>query len=342
MSRPLVSINLVVLNGEKYISYCLDSLLKQTYPQDQIEINILDNGSTDTTISTIENWKLKNENFKTTFIKSSHNHGMWGGQEELLKYSSGKYIVVLSSDVILEKNFISNSVTLMESDPKIAAVQGKILQFHVGSTGPTLTEIIDTCGFKVFHSRKVVNIGHGEKDSGQHNNQREIFGAEGAVPVIRREALDSIKILGEIADHDLFWYAEDLDVAWRLHLAGWKQYYEPSVIAWHDRQTTKRTRSGFIDFIKLRRAIPLKKRRLEWRNIRCTIIKNDYIINLLKDLPYIAPREIAMFVYLLIFETPVLTEVFGLLKMAPRMLSKRKVILGQAKIGRTEIYSYFS
>ncbi|MEK9157626.1 MAG: glycosyltransferase family 2 protein [Patescibacteria group bacterium] len=336
MSNSKIAINIVVLNGEKYIQSCLDSVLVQSCTHNEIEINILDNGSLDKTIPIIEELLPKLSNFsRVSFIKSEKNHGMWGGQEELLKNTHTPYVVFLSVDVVLDKDFIKEALLAMDENPKLGGLQAKVFQRHSN-------EIIDTCGFKVFRSRKVVNIGHGEKDNGQFDIHKAIFGVEGAVPVFRTEALESIRVLGEIADHDLFWYAEDLDVAWRLNLAGWEQHYVPSVIAWHDRQTTKRTSSSFTDFVKLRRTIPLRKRRLEWRNIRCTIIKNDYIINILKDLPQILVREVAMTAYLLIFETAVLTQIFSLAKLLPKMLRKRRVILSRAKTNSSQIYSYFN
>src|SRR3989344_3359063 len=122
MDKPLVTINLVVLNGEKYIRQCLDSVLTQTHPHELMEFNILDNGSTDKTREIIENYKLKIENssFATfNFIESQQNLGMWPGHEELLKHSTGKYVVVLSVDVILDKNFVLNTVEAMSKDEKI-------------------------------------------------------------------------------------------------------------------------------------------------------------------------------------------------------------------------------
>ena len=103
--EPLVSVNLVVYNGEKYIRQCLDSVKKQTY--ENIEINILDNASTDKTLEII---KLeignclpasrcearragKSEILNFSLIESKRNWGTWPGQEELLKHSHGKYIV---------------------------------------------------------------------------------------------------------------------------------------------------------------------------------------------------------------------------------------------------------
>ena len=59
-----------------------------------------------------------------------------------------------------------------------------------------------------------------------------------------------------------------------MRLFGWKEVFDPEVIAWHDRQTTKTLKKSPADFIRLRRAVPMKKRRLDWRNTRWTIIKN--------------------------------------------------------------------
>ncbi len=341
MSKPRISINLVVLNGATYLSRCLESIEKQTIPPENIEINILDNGSTDSTIPTLEKWVSDSTRFyKVDFTKGSKNLGMWGGQEELLKQTESDFVVFLSVDVILAPNFIAEAVHHLEKNPTRGGLQGKIYQYRAG--GELTKNRIDTCGFTISRSRRIGNIGHGEEDAGQFDQPREIFGVEGAVPVFRTEALRSIRVAEEIADHDLFWYAEDLDVAWRMRLAGWSQHYVPSLIAWHDRQTTKRTRSTFKDFVAIRKEIPLRKRRLEWRNIRCTIVKNDYIINILRDLPYLIPREVAMCIYLLFFEPAVLTEVFSLIRLFPRMLHKRWLILSQAKVGPGPIHSYFS
>ena len=59
MSNSLVTINLVVLNGEKYIRHCLDAILAQTYPHESIEFNILDNGSTDRTKEIIQSLEFR-------------------------------------------------------------------------------------------------------------------------------------------------------------------------------------------------------------------------------------------------------------------------------------------
>jgi len=341
--HPLTTINLVVLNGEKYIRHCLDSVKNQTYPHDRIEINILDNGSTDKTKEIIRNWKLEigNSNFAYfNFIESKQNLGMWPGHEELLKHSDGEYVVILSVDVVLDKDFISNAVRAMSKNEKIGALQAKVYAYDVRDLEIRNSKLeiggtIDTCGFQAYKSRRIINIGHGERDNGQFSREKEIFAVEGAVPVFRRDALESCRVMGEVADHDMFWYAEDLDVAWRMRVFGWKQLFVPDVVAWHDRQTTKNLRKTFADFLKIRRQLPLQKRRLEWRNIRFTIIKNDYTINILKDLPYILKREIMMLGYIIIFEPKVLGEVPNFLRLLPKILRKRGQIM-ERRVARPE------
>ena len=348
MNNPILSINIVVLNGEKYIRGCLESVLRQTYPHDQLEINIRDNGSTDNTISIIEEYIPRFSDFvDIRFIKSSQNLIMWMGHEDLLKTTRGSYLVVLSADVILEKDFIARAVEKLEADPKLGAIQAKVYQFDAsepfGDEPPRRT--IDTCGFLIHRSRRISNIGHGSHDRGQFDQPQEIFGIEGAVPVLRIDALKSIALHGEIADHDMVWYAEDLDIAWRLRLAGWKQMYEPSIIAWHDRGTSKgHTVGSWLTYIRKvgdRRKISIARRRLEWRNSRWTRIKNDYIINILQDLPYIVWREIEVLGYAVIFEPGILKEVLPFLQGIPKMLRKRREILSRATASPEEIHSFF-
>ena len=344
MSNSLVSINLVVFNGEKYIRHSLMSVKNQAYPHGQIEINILDNNSTDATKKIVAELAGEFSDFlKFNLIESGKNVGMWPGHEELLKHSAGEYVVFLSVDVVLDKYFTSNAVKIMDKDSKIGAVQAKTYSYDVGNVGEgdLPKKIIDTCGFQAYKSRRIINMGHGEMDNGQFNQEKEIFAVEGAVPVFRKKALEGCRILGEIADHDMFWYAEDLDVAWRMRVFGWKQMFAPDVIAWHDRQTTKNLRKTFYDFIKIRRQIPLQKRRLEWRNIRFTVIKNDYIINILKDLPFILKREVMMLCYLLIFEPKVLSEMAVFFRLLPKILRKRKQIVNNRVVSSEEMRKWF-
>ena len=343
--NPVVSINIVVRNGEKYIRHCLDAILAQTYPHEHVEINILDNKSSDRTKETIKDsaQEFRNAGFsKFHLAESDENMGMWPGQDELLKHSSGKYILVMAVDVMLDKDFISKAVERMESDGNIGALEAKLYRYELSNGTIMPSNIIDTCGFKIFKSRRIINIGHGEEDHGQFNKYSEIFAAEGAAPFFRKEALDDSRVKGSLVDKEYFWYGDDLDLAWRMRLFGWKEVFDPEVIAWHDRQTTKTLKKSPADFIRLRRAIPIKKRGLDWRNTRWTIIKNDYIINILKDLPAILSREIQLAGYILLFEPAVLLEIPKFIVLLPKMFMRRREIMKRATAKPAEMRKWFN
>ena len=354
MSTPVITINLVIYNGEKYTRRCLDSILKQTYPHELIEVNILDNASTDSTKEIIKSFGFRISDFGFTKFFSHNNEknlGMWPGQEELLKHSHGEYIIALSVDVILHQDFIKNTVEVMKHDPHIGALQAKVYKYELGSlitanySLPTTT--IDTLGFQIFRSRRITNIGHGEEDqvglscyakATQDTAKicyKQIFAVEGAVPVFRRQALEDCRLKsqgGKIVEPDFFWYGDDLDLAWRMRIFGWKQVYTPSVVAWHDRKTTKALAGGWKEFIKIRKIVPMFKRRLDWRNTTLTIIKNDFTANLLRDLIYILWRQLRLWAYFLIFEPTMFAEIFKVAKMLPKMLKRRSEIMRKAKI----------
>ncbi len=333
--NKLVSINLVVFNGERYVRHCLDSIKKQSYGN--VEINILDNNSSDKTREII---KKEYPDLKLT--ESRKNLGMWPGQDELLKRSNGEYVVVISVDIILDPNFVEEAVRIFEKNERIGAVEGKIYSYTWSDGKVSTSKTIDTCGFEIFRSRRVINIGHGEEDRGQYEKEKEIFAVEGAVPIFKKVALEDSRIEGRIVDPEYFWYGDDLDLAWRMRMFGWKQIYSPAVIAYHDRKTTKGLAESKKEFIKIRKTIPLFKRRLDWRNTTLTIIKNDFASNWFKDSPYILWRQLQLWGYFLFFEPTMFIEVFNIVKLLPKMLKRRGKIMRKARVSAKEIRPWFN
>lgn len=329
--NPLVSINLVVYNEEKRVQKCLEAVFNQTYKN--YEVLVFDNNSNDKTLEIVKN------NFpQAKIFKADKNYSFGPGQNRAAKMTSGKYILGLCADVWLKEDFIEKAVAMMENNPKIGALQAKICRLIDGRK----SDIIDSCGFEIHKSRRIVNRGHGDKDIGQFNKAEEIFSYEGACPFWRREALEDSAIWGEYHDEDFFWYGDDIDLGWRMHLLGWKNYFTPQVIAWHERQTTKRLSKGKWDFIWQRKTLPKNKKMLDWTNIRLTLIKNDLGIFQWPDIYKFLNREFQFFIYAIIFEP--YTIFFGLprfLKYLPRALKKRREIMRRRKISVEEMERWY-
>lgn len=332
-----ISVTIAVMDGEKYIEKCLEKIQSQTRAPD--EIIVFDNNSKDRTPEIVEN------NFpEVKLIRSDANYSFGGGHNRAFKHAQGDILVAVSVDVLLDEDFLKGAEEVFERKPKVGALQAKIFQYNFEEAREVKEEgkrVLDTTGFKIFRSRRIVNRGHGAVDRGQFDSEEEIFSYEGAVPIFRREALEDAKIFGEYHDEDMFWYGDDVDLGWRLRLLGWKSFYSPKVKAFHDRQTTNRLSKGKLDFIKERKKLPRKKRALDYRNIRLTYLKNELPRLLFRDFFYFLKREFQLFFYVLIFEPFVLKEIFNLFRLLPRMLKKRKIIMKRKKVTPEEMKEWF-
>lgn len=349
---PLVSVNLVVRNGEKYLRGCLSAVLNQTY--ENLELTVFDNDSTDKTKEIV-----RKEFPRFRLVENKENYNFGTGQNRCAKLTKGKYILGLCVDVFLDKDFVKNAVAAMEADEKIGALQAKIYkmacdEFHLaleepsGKNGCLKTNIIDTAGFEIYRSRRIVNRGHGEEDKGQFSKAEEIFSYEGACPFFRRAALEDAAVPSssadghkEFHDEDFWWYADDIDLGWRLRLFGWKSFFASDVIAYHDRSTTKRLSKGRWDFVKMRRELPALKKRLDWQNTQLTFFKNDICANVVKDFFSFFKRQFSLFIYFLIFEQSTLLAIPKISLMLPRMLKKRRYIMKHKKASAEEMGRWF-
>lgn len=341
MEKDFFSIIIPVLNAQNYIEKSLNSLLKQSYRN--FEIIIFDNGSKDNTLNIIEKYKINfsKNNVPLKLIKSKKNHYVGGAFNRSFFVSKGEFIMLLCADVFLNYNFLQKALEYFKKDKNLGALQPKIYRFDLKKGK---TNIIDTCGFVVYKSRRIINLAHGKKDSRDFSSGVKIFGVEGACAVFRKNTLkDCIIFLNgkkEIFDEDMVWYGDDFDLAFRINLLGWKQMFFADLIAWHDRKTTKRTSNSFLDFIKIRKEIPQLKKTLDYRNTRLALLKNENFFGFLKHLPYFLKREVFLLIYFLFFEPK--TLIFGLsgfLKLFPKIYKKRKILY--KKISKDNIkYTY--
>jgi len=118
MSIPNVSIIITSFNTEQYIVKCLQSAINQTYKN--WEIVIVDDYSTDNSIIIINDFlhtlddNIKN---KIKLIKNMTNRGCYVSRNVGIQNSVGKYITILDSDDILQKNKLLIQVRVLERNP---------------------------------------------------------------------------------------------------------------------------------------------------------------------------------------------------------------------------------
>jgi glycosyltransferase involved in cell wall biosynthesis len=110
--QPLVSVIIPTFNSERFLEECLSSLKRQTY--ESLEIIVVDDGSTDSTIGIAERHGCK--------IIKNPKVGRAAAKNEGVRHSFGEYLVFVDSDMELTPNVLSECVDLAESDSHVGGV----------------------------------------------------------------------------------------------------------------------------------------------------------------------------------------------------------------------------
>jgi GT2 family glycosyltransferase len=263
-----------------------------------------------------------------------------------IKKSSGKYILCLNPDVILDKDYITNIVKILEKNDNVGAATGKLLKYKFDNSEIKKTNIIDSLGIKIFRNHRFIEFGGGEKDNKQDNSNQEVFGVSGAAPIFQRSALEDAKFFMKNSDNiqyfdeNLIAYKEDIDLSWRLRHAGWKCLLIPSALAFHDRWETGSEENN-KDMISKRRKRSKIINYYSYRNHLLVNLENEFLSNIIICLPNILWYESKKFAYLLLFERETLMGFLDFVKFLPLTLKKRRGILTKSKIKPSDIRRWF-
>lgn len=260
MKWPKVSIIISNYNGLQ-LNLVIDSLtsvLNCDYPN--YEVFLIDNASTDNSVSLVKRKFGKDKKLK--IIRNSVN--MYSQGLNLgIENSDGEYIVFFNNDIEFKYGYLQKIVNLFGKDPKVALIQGKLLYFYDH-------EIIDSAGETMDMYGNPMTIGAGERDLGQYDRQTQILSASGSASVIRRSV---VNIVGDF-DPDYGIGYEDMDLALRLRLKGFKVLYLPDAVIYH-----KRGKTDLSNIVRVKVRWHFNKNRL------ATMIKNYPILLLIKALP---------------------------------------------------------
>ncbi|HLC64129.1 MAG TPA: glycosyltransferase family 2 protein [Patescibacteria group bacterium] len=322
--QPRLAINLVTYNAEKYLPFCLPSVLNQTLKD--FSFLVIDNGSSDNTLSHLA------ENYPQVRVVSyPKNLGFAKTHNQAIAWSKTDYLALLNQDVILEPDYFEKVVSYLDGHLEAAAVGGKILRWDFGTN--SRTKYIDSLGLLVFKNHRVVEIGQGEIDKGQYNEVKEVFGLSGALPTFRRQVLEKIKVSlpknfsrQEYFDEDFFAYKEDVDLAFRLRLAGFKSFYLPEAVAYHDR-SVKGPRDLSDRAVRKSRSRKDKMvKAYSYKNHLLMLFKNEFKRNLIRFGWPICWYEFKKLAFIFLFEQSTIRGLKMFLKQKKKNKLKRKYI----------------
>lgn len=219
----MIKTSVVILNwnGLNLLKEFLPRVLDNTN-LDIAEVIVADNGSTDGSVDYLH-W------LGVPVIAFDKNWGFAEGYNKALEQISTPYTVLLNSDVAPAKGWINTLTDFMESNPEVGACQPKILSWHyqekfeyAGACGGFL----DRNGYPYCRGRIFSDV---EKDMGQYQDPMECDWVSGAAMMVRTEAY---KDCGGL-DPEFFAHMEEIDLCWRMRLAGWKLMAVPEATVYH-------------------------------------------------------------------------------------------------------------
>jgi len=229
-----VSVIVLSYNSADYMSGCLESLQKLALGETQLEIVVVDNASSDDSVSLV-----KSKFPALTLITNTQNLGYAEGNNVGIRYAISKtsnFVWIVNPDVQVEKNSLS---ALLEAatDYRQAGVFGSKIYFAPGFefhkdryTSDQIGKVIWYAGGNMDWGNLIAtHRGVDQVDEGQFNENLETDFVTGASMFIRSRVFETVGLI----DSRYFLYYEENDFCQRVKAAGWQLMYIPESLAWH-------------------------------------------------------------------------------------------------------------
>ena len=238
-----LSIVIVNYNVEHFLEQCLFSVRK-AIANIEAEVYVVDNNSVDGSL------KMIAEKFpEVKVIANKDNVGFSRANNQAIRISTGEYVLLLNPDTVVEDDTFTKTIEFMDSHPDAGGLGVKM----VDGKGRFLPEskrglpTPSTAFYKMFgltklfpHSKRFARYYLGHLDNDEIN---EVEILSGAFMLMRRKALDKCGLL----DETFFMYGEDIDLSYRIILAGYKNYYYPKTRIIHYKgESTKKTSVNYV------------------------------------------------------------------------------------------------
>jgi GT2 family glycosyltransferase len=216
----MISIVIPNWNGAHHLPVCLASLRAQSHVEH--EVIVADNGSADGSLEL-----LARDFPEVRVLPLGTNRGFTGACNAGLRAARGEILILLNNDTEADPGWLAAVVAAFARHPEAGLVASRMMLFdrrHVFHTAGDYYRLDGIPG----------NRGVWEEDRGQYAREEYVFSACGGSSAYRRAMLDQIGML----DEAFFYSCEDLDLAWRAQLAGWKCVYAPDAVVYHKLQAS--------------------------------------------------------------------------------------------------------
>jgi GT2 family glycosyltransferase len=209
--KPAISVVVPNWNGRNWLPACLDAIARQERAPD--EVIVIDNGSAD---GSLEYLQARHPAVRVHALGA--NTGFAHAANCGLAVATGSFVALVNTDVVLAPDWLRRVAAALEGDPAAASIACKMLSLD-------RPDVVYDAGDILRRDGACEQRGRFGRDDGRWDVPGEVFGACAGAALYRRDA--ALEVGG--FDERYFAYLEDVDLALRLHLAGWRCRYEPAV-----------------------------------------------------------------------------------------------------------------
>lgn len=218
MKPPLVSIIVPCFNARQSLTSCLSSLFSLSYPN--FEVLVVDDASTDGSPQFIQRKFGHYRNLK--ILVNSQNLGPSRTRNLGIHQAKGQLVAFFETDMAAHPAWITRMVNYFTQHPEVGALHGRVLDLR-------RQNLIQADGLKLIpHTGWVVMRHYGRVASSTPLDVSDsIIGSVGTVA--RRQVLLQVGGFDRSIGHKV----DDLDLGWRIWLAGWPTVSLPTAITYH-------------------------------------------------------------------------------------------------------------
>jgi GT2 family glycosyltransferase len=216
-----VAIVIPSLHRPDLTARCIESVQRQTLPGELWKIVVVENEARAGSI--LPDPLPRN----TMRIELLVNEGTTNSINRGMAAVPSPYVLLLNNDVELAPDYLEKLLQILESDDNLGFATGKLLR---GSDRARL----DGAGDAMLLAGSSYRLGHLDVDDGQFNERMPVLSACGAAVLYRSTAF----LLSGALDAEFFAYLDDLDLALRSHLIGFRGTYVPDAVAYHEGSAT--------------------------------------------------------------------------------------------------------
>jgi GT2 family glycosyltransferase len=202
-------------------------------------------------------------------VYEPENIGFAPAVSEGIGRSKSEWIALLNDDALAEPQLFASMLAAGKSASDIGSVAAQMRFFD-------RPELLNSAGIEVDRLGVAYDRLLGEPVSKSESEPTEVFGASGGAAMYRRTMLDEIGGF----DESFFAYLEDVDVAWRARMRGWRCLYAPAAIVMHHHSATLGHGSGRKYFLVGRNRVRL-------------LAKNASTAQLRRYMPWILAQDLA-------------------------------------------------